>query len=249
LDGRLETLLVSRGREQLQANPSLGTSPAHWGLEQARVVVEQVRETYGITASVHVHFRAAYGTSRGGRYPDNKWAIRIAGAFGGRASAEIVLHELAHVVALWFVFKGHDHRTAYAYHDSVFLAVLRDLLDRFTSITRTEFDEQAAALGLHMDGMSFQAAALRSRAAACQYTPPATLAARPTPKPSVRRKARAFEPGATLTREYKGVVYEVRILADGVAYEGRAFRSLTAVAKEITGYKSISGTNFFGVDG
>lgn len=42
-------------------------------------------------------------------------------------------------------------------------------------------------------------------------------------------------PGAILTRRYKGRVIEVRILPDGFEYEGGVFRSLSAVAKKITG--------------
>jgi hypothetical protein len=42
-------------------------------------------------------------------------------------------------------------------------------------------------------------------------------------------------PGTLLTREYKGRTYQVRVLADGFDYDGQVYRSLSAVAKAITG--------------
>ena len=42
-------------------------------------------------------------------------------------------------------------------------------------------------------------------------------------------------PGAILTREYKGESMQVRVLERGFEYEGDVYRSLSAVAKKITG--------------
>lgn len=41
--------------------------------------------------------------------------------------------------------------------------------------------------------------------------------------------------GTVLTRDYKGKKLQVRVLANGFEYEGEVFRSLSAVAKKITG--------------
>ncbi|MCX7590098.1 MAG: DUF2924 domain-containing protein [Kiritimatiellae bacterium] len=41
--------------------------------------------------------------------------------------------------------------------------------------------------------------------------------------------------GTLLTREYKGRTYQVRVLADGFDYDGQVYRSLSAIAKAITG--------------
>jgi len=49
------------------------------------------------------------------------------------------------------------------------------------------------------------------------------------------RNRRMPLPGTTLTREYKGVVHTVKVLDAGFEYEGRRYRSLSAIAKEITG--------------
>lgn len=42
-------------------------------------------------------------------------------------------------------------------------------------------------------------------------------------------------PGTILTREYKGRTLQVRVLQNGFEYEGEVYRSLSAVAKVITG--------------
>ena len=42
-------------------------------------------------------------------------------------------------------------------------------------------------------------------------------------------------PGATITRQYKGEMLEVHVLADGFEFEGEVYKSLSAVAKTITG--------------
>ena len=42
-------------------------------------------------------------------------------------------------------------------------------------------------------------------------------------------------PGATITREYKGQTVEVRVLPDGFEYQGEVYRTLSAVAKVVTG--------------
>jgi len=42
-------------------------------------------------------------------------------------------------------------------------------------------------------------------------------------------------PGTIITREYKGQTLQVRVLPHGFEYEGDVYRSLSAVAKTITG--------------
>ena len=53
-------------------------------------------------------------------------------------------------------------------------------------------------------------------------------------------------PGTVLTREYKGRVLHVTVLDHGFEFEGRAYRSLTAIAKEVTG-SQWNGFLFFGL--
>jgi hypothetical protein len=54
--------------------------------------------------------------------------------------------------------------------------------------------------------------------------------------------------GSKLVREWNGRRYEVTTLRDGFEYEGRKFRSLSAIAKAITG-THWSGRAFFGLAG
>ena len=44
-------------------------------------------------------------------------------------------------------------------------------------------------------------------------------------------------PGAILEREYKGQTIIVKVLTDGFGYNERQYKSLSAIAKEITGTK------------
>jgi hypothetical protein len=42
-------------------------------------------------------------------------------------------------------------------------------------------------------------------------------------------------PGSLLTRRYKGRTLQVEVLEHGFAYDGQVYRSLSAVAKAVTG--------------
>jgi hypothetical protein len=64
----------------------------------------------------------------------------------------------------------------------------------------------------------------------------------PTPAPAaltpVQRSpvdGRLPPPGTILTRKYKGELLQVQVLPDGFAFQGEVYRSLSAVAKAITG--------------
>src|SRR5579871_94390 len=70
--------------------------------------------------------------------------------------------------------------------------------------------------------------------------PAATPAPRPGPDP------RLPPPGSILTRPYKGDTLQVLVLADGFEFEGGKYRSLSAVAKVITG-SHCNGFWFFGL--
>jgi hypothetical protein len=57
--------------------------------------------------------------------------------------------------------------------------------------------------------------------------------------------ARLPMPGSLLIKEHKGETHVVKVLDTGFDYEGRLFRSLSAIAQEITGTKW-NGHLFFG---
>jgi hypothetical protein len=58
--------------------------------------------------------------------------------------------------------------------------------------------------------------------------------------------ALTLKPGARLVRQWRGRVHTVLMLEDGFDYEGERFRSLTQIARRITGVKW-SGPRFFGL--
>ena len=51
-------------------------------------------------------------------------------------------------------------------------------------------------------------------------------------------------PGTILTRIYKGQTLQVEVLAEGFAYAGQSYKSLSAVAKAVTG-AHCNGVHFF----
>ena len=53
--------------------------------------------------------------------------------------------------------------------------------------------------------------------------------------------------GDTITKVYKGEKHAVRVTEDGFKYGRKTYRSLTAIAKQITGYKAVSGPRWFGL--
>jgi hypothetical protein len=67
-------------------------------------------------------------------------------------------------------------------------------------------------------------------------------------KTDVRRQRADDRPiaGTRLIREYQGVEHSVTVLADGFEYEGRPYRSLSAIARAITNTRW-NGWVFFGV--
>jgi peptidoglycan/xylan/chitin deacetylase (PgdA/CDA1 family) len=59
-----------------------------------------------------------------------------------------------------------------------------------------------------------------------------------------RTKANLPAPGTILTREYKGISIEVEVLEEGFLYATQVYKSLSAIAKDITGTHR-SGPAFF----
>jgi len=63
-------------------------------------------------------------------------------------------------------------------------------------------------------------------------------------EPKVRRD---FSPGIVLTREWKGTIHKVTVMAQGFQYLGRRYKSLSDIARTITGTRW-SGPRFFGLE-
>jgi hypothetical protein len=79
------------------------------------------------------------------------------------------------------------------------------------------------------------------------------LAPRSVPEPQthlgrVRFDRRIPAAGAIVSREYRGNTVSVKVLADGFEYDGRLYRSLSAIASEVTGTRW-NGLAFFGLTG
>ena len=58
---------------------------------------------------------------------------------------------------------------------------------------------------------------------------------------------RQLGPGTRLMREWRGSLHEVMVTADGFEYRGVGYRSLSRIAREITG-SARSGPAFFGLN-
>ncbi len=67
---------------------------------------------------------------------------------------------------------------------------------------------------------------------------PLRAASSPTPAPEAEvhpLDPRLPPPGAVLRKEHGGVVHEITVLAEGFQYQGTHYRSLSRIAKEVTG--------------
>ena len=62
-----------------------------------------------------------------------------------------------------------------------------------------------------------------------------TATSRRTTRPAGQRDPRLPKPGTTIQRVYKGRTLLVRVLEDGFEYDGKPYRSLSALAKKVTG--------------
>ncbi len=65
-------------------------------------------------------------------------------------------------------------------------------------------------------------------------------------EPAPVRRRRALSPGTVLIREWHSVGHQVTIIEKGVLYRGKRYRSMSEVARLITGARW-SGPRFFGV--
>ena len=63
---------------------------------------------------------------------------------------------------------------------------------------------------------------------------------------SVNKHTVILEAGSKITRSYKGVVHTVEVISNGYLYNDKQYKSLSGIAKTITG-KSWNGKVFFGV--
>ena len=78
----------------------------------------------------------------------------------------------------------------------------------------------------------------KAKELAQEYDPINNKALRPSngaEKRCVSRDRRLPLPGTIITKNYKGTEIRVKILEKGFEYNGKVYRSLTSIAKEVTG--------------
>jgi hypothetical protein len=107
-------------------------------------------------------------------------------------------------------------------------------------IKRLAWRLQALAEG-DLSERARQRAAELARDADLRLQPPQPTTAAALPRDSHAPNGRASAnhrlppPGTILTRPYKGQILQVHVLEQGFAFNGQVYRSLSAVAKAITG--------------
>jgi len=142
-----------------------------------------------------------------------------------------------------------------------------ELVERYAALTRQPVQTrhraylirkiawrlQANAEGDLSERARRRAAELADDADVRLMPPKRGLDAEPAPGPRTAPVAGDRDPrlpavDAAITRRYKGRTLQVVVLADGFEYEGQRFRTLSAVAKAITG-SHINGFRFFRLGG
>ena len=78
-------------------------------------------------------------------------------------------------------------------------------------------------------------------------TPTTVTRTAAAPTATKDRDPRLPAAGTTLARTYKGKEYRVTVLDAGFRFDGKDWRSLTAIARAVTGYPAISGPAWFGI--
>jgi DUF2924 family protein len=89
---------------------------------------------------------------------------------------------------------------------------------------------------------------IRAREPANYPPPPSPLVRSPLQSLRPRRDSRLPPPGTLLARRFQGSEVVVKVLDEGFEYQARRYRSLSAIAREVTGTRW-NGLLFFGVTG
>ena len=88
------------------------------------------------------------------------------------------------------------------------------------------------------------------KTAARKVTPKRTAAPKtkaPAPRSPKPRDPRIPPAGTVIEKTYKGKALQVEVLKTGFRFEKKEWTSLTAIARAVTGAKSINGPLFFGI--
>jgi len=144
-----------------------------------------------------------------------------------RALNEVyLLHEIAHIL----IYDKEDRLRPVASHGPEYVRVYHDLLEAFTRLEHGTLATLIANCAVAMAG----ATEVPRRAAAGAPSAPT-------------RDPRLPPFGTVLKRRYKGIDYEIRVLENGFMWAGELYGSLSALAREISGQKSVNGFLWFGL--
>jgi hypothetical protein len=108
--------------------------------------------------------------------------------------------------------------------------MVKKIIWRLQSMAEGDLSERARARAMEIASD----ADIRRRPPKAPDPKPEALKSAPIPVP-VSLDSRVPIPGSLITREYKGRLLEVLVLDEGFEYAGERFKSLSAVAKRITG--------------
>jgi len=115
-------------------------------------------------------------------------------------------------------------------------------------VRRIAWRVQALAEGDLSERARQRAAELANDADLRMLPPRITKPAPATARASMASDDRLPMPGTVITRPYKGQTLQVRVLPEGFEFEGQTYKSLSAVAKAITG-SHCNGYHFFRLAG
>src|SRR5436190_3127238 len=113
-------------------------------------------------------------------------------------------------------------------------------------VRRVAWRLQAIAEG-DLSERARQRALALAKDADLRLTAPRFQSSRPTGPPRKYRDPRLPSPGTVLTRNFQRKTLTVHVLEEGFRYEDRVYRSLSAVARQISGTQW-NGFSFFGLD-
>ena len=139
------------------------------------------------------------------------------------------------------------------------VAICREALARLPELALSELRQQWRTL-YKFDASAHLSRELLVRAVAYRMQELAVGGLRPEPRRQLLRIAQQFKetgaantpprpelkPGTRLLREWQGRTYDVLVLDSGFSWQGMSYRSLSAIARKITG-TAWSGPLFFGL--
>jgi hypothetical protein len=121
--------------------------------------------------------------------------------------------------------------------------VLRPSTKRKAASAKADMASELTTAGSDLEPISAGATDALPRSSAQPQAMPSRTLSRRRPRSAAAAPLRA---GSRLMREWNGRMHVVDVTADGMIFDGKRYRSLTAIARRITG-TNWSGPRFFGL--